>query len=82
MLRLDAPGIPLESYRIIDDETGTVTEYLVAIYSLFQKMATLRHDFAKNLATGGLPEFEYGHCRESEQNRDRNDKDYTISDIL
>lgn len=40
----EVPEIPLESYRIIDDETGTVTEYLMAVYSLTQQMASLRHE--------------------------------------
>lgn len=40
--------IPLESYRIIEDETGIVTDYLMAVYSLVQQWAELR-DYVQNL---------------------------------
>lgn len=39
----DLQDVPLESYRIIEDETGTVTDYLMAVYSLAQQMMELRH---------------------------------------
>ncbi|CAG8938089.1 unnamed protein product [Penicillium salamii] len=35
--------VPLESYRIIEDDSGTVTEYLMAVYSLVRQMMELRH---------------------------------------
>ncbi|CAG7942200.1 unnamed protein product [Penicillium salamii] len=35
--------VPLESYRIIEDDSGTVTDYLMAVYSLVQQMMELRH---------------------------------------
>lgn len=34
--------VPLESYRIIEDETGIVTDYLMAVYSLIQQWTELR----------------------------------------
>lgn len=34
--------IPLESYRIIEDEDGLVTDYLIAVYSLAQQWIALR----------------------------------------
>ncbi|KAI0966820.1 hypothetical protein F4678DRAFT_267352 [Xylaria arbuscula] len=34
--------IPVESYRIIQDEEGIVTDYLMAVYSLVQEWAGLR----------------------------------------
>ncbi|KZF19909.1 hypothetical protein L228DRAFT_256894 [Xylona heveae TC161] len=34
--------IPLESYRIIEDEHGLVTDYLMAVYSLVQQWMELR----------------------------------------
>lgn len=39
----DLQDVPLESYRIIEDETGIVTDYLMAVYSLAQQMMELRH---------------------------------------
>ncbi|KAJ5888152.1 hypothetical protein N7495_008193 [Penicillium taxi] len=39
----DLRDVPLESYRIIEDETGTVTDYLMAIYSLTHQLIELRH---------------------------------------
>lgn len=38
----DLEGVPLESYRIIDDESGTDTEYLMAVYALVQEWSELR----------------------------------------
>ncbi|OXV06093.1 hypothetical protein Egran_06139 [Elaphomyces granulatus] len=35
--------VPLESYRIIEDETGLVTDYLMAVYSLVTQWVELRH---------------------------------------
>ncbi|RFU23991.1 hypothetical protein B7463_g12346, partial [Scytalidium lignicola] len=34
--------VPLESYQIIEDETGLVTDYLMAVYSLVQQWTELR----------------------------------------
>jgi hypothetical protein len=34
--------VPLESYRIIEDEIGTVTDYLMAVYSLVKQWIELR----------------------------------------
>jgi hypothetical protein len=39
--RLDE--VPLESYRIIEDETELVTDYLMAVYSLVTQWVDLRH---------------------------------------
>lgn len=38
----DLEDVPLESYRIIEDESGTVTEYLMAVYALVQEWCDLR----------------------------------------
>jgi hypothetical protein len=35
--------VPLESYRIIEDESGLVTDYLIAVYSLVTQWVELRH---------------------------------------
>jgi hypothetical protein len=35
--------VPLESYRIIEDESGLVTDYLMAVYSLVREWIELRH---------------------------------------
>lgn len=35
--------IPLESYRIIEDADGIVTDYLLAVYALFEEICDLRH---------------------------------------
>ena len=35
--------VPFESYRIIEDETGIVTDYLMAVYSLVTQWVELRH---------------------------------------
>ncbi|GAP86992.1 hypothetical protein SAMD00023353_2401490 [Rosellinia necatrix] len=47
--------VPVESYRIIQDEEGIVTDYLMAVYALVQEWASLRvylqgvwHDVAYN----------------------------------
>ncbi|TVY37932.1 hypothetical protein LOCC1_G006747 [Lachnellula occidentalis] len=40
--------IPLESYRIIQDETGITTDYLMAVYSLIKQWAELR-DYVQKL---------------------------------
>ncbi|KAL7817299.1 hypothetical protein V8C26DRAFT_398638 [Trichoderma gracile] len=34
--------VPLESYRIIEDADGIVTDYLLAVYALFQEICDLR----------------------------------------
>ncbi|EGR47421.1 uncharacterized protein TRIREDRAFT_108793 [Trichoderma reesei QM6a] len=34
--------VPLESYRIIEDTDGTVTDYLLAVYALFEEICDLR----------------------------------------
>lgn len=34
--------IPVDSYRIMQDEEGDITDYLIAVYALFQEMASLR----------------------------------------
>ncbi|CAG8336249.1 unnamed protein product [Penicillium nalgiovense] len=39
----DLQDAPLESYRIVEDESGMVTEYLMAVYSLVSQMVDLRH---------------------------------------
>ncbi|KNG89764.1 hypothetical protein ANOM_002006 [Aspergillus nomiae NRRL 13137] len=35
--------VPLESYRIIEDETGIITDYLMATYSFVRQWVELRH---------------------------------------
>lgn len=35
--------VPLESYRIIEDESGLITEYLMAVYSVMKQWVQLRH---------------------------------------
>lgn len=42
----DLEDVPLESYRIIEDESGTVTEYLMAVYALVQEWCDLRQYLA------------------------------------
>ncbi|KAJ6181152.1 hypothetical protein N7519_011613 [Penicillium mononematosum] len=39
----DLQDVPLESYRIIEDESGMVTDYLMAVYSLASQLVDLRH---------------------------------------
>jgi hypothetical protein len=39
----DLQEVPLESYRIIEDEAGMVTDYLMAVYSLARQLIELRH---------------------------------------
>ncbi|WEW56191.1 hypothetical protein PRK78_001628 [Emydomyces testavorans] len=39
--RLDE--VPLEAYRIIEDESGLVTDYLMAVYSLITQLIELRY---------------------------------------
>lgn len=34
--------IPVESYRITQDEEGKITDYLIAVYALFQEICSLR----------------------------------------
>ena len=49
--------IPLESYRIIEDESGLVTDYLIAIYSLVKEWIELRHyvqGLWREVSYGGL----------------------------
>lgn len=38
----DLDDVPLESYRIIQDKGGIVTDYLMAVYALIQEWADLR----------------------------------------
>jgi hypothetical protein len=40
--------VPLESYRIIEDESGLVTDYLMAVYSLVRQWIELR-DYVQGL---------------------------------
>jgi hypothetical protein len=47
--------IPLESYRIIEDESGVVTDYLMAVYSLVKEWIELR-----NYVQGLWREVSYG----------------------
>lgn len=49
--------VPLESYRIIEDESGTVTDYLMAVYALVQEWSDLRQylsDLWIDVAYAGL----------------------------
>lgn len=49
--------VPLESYRIIEDESGLVTDYLMAVYSLVRQWIELRHyvqGLWREVAYGGL----------------------------
>lgn len=39
----DLQDVPLESYHIIEDETGMVTDLLVAAYSLNRQSIELHH---------------------------------------
>lgn len=39
----DLQEVPLESYRIIEDELGMMTDYLMAVYSLTRQLIELRH---------------------------------------
>jgi hypothetical protein len=39
----DLQDVALESYRIIEDESGMVTDYLMAVYSLVNQLVDLRH---------------------------------------
>ncbi|OAA60308.1 hypothetical protein SPI_05432 [Niveomyces insectorum RCEF 264] len=53
----DLEEVPMESYRIIEDEEGVMTEYLMAVYSLAQDWSRLRsciQDFWREVAYGGL----------------------------
>lgn len=38
----DLEDVPLESYRIIEDEEGIMTEYLLAVYSIMKEWSGLR----------------------------------------
>lgn len=42
--------VPLESYRIIQDEEGIITDYLMAVYSVFRRWGELR-SFVQDLWT-------------------------------
>ena len=49
--------VPLESYRIIDDTEGIITDYLMAVYSLLEEAMRLRSFVAKawqDVASCGL----------------------------
>jgi hypothetical protein len=39
----DLQEVPLESYRVIEDEAGIVTDYLMAVYSLTRQLIELRY---------------------------------------
>lgn len=57
--------VPLESYRIIDEDTGLVTDYLMAVYSLFSELIDLRHYVQKlwyDVSYGGLNSAVAGTC--------------------
>ncbi|KAL6876635.1 hypothetical protein J3F83DRAFT_726527 [Trichoderma novae-zelandiae] len=41
-VQLTLDEVPLESYRIIEDAEGNVTDYLLAVYALFQEICDLR----------------------------------------
>lgn len=36
--------VTLESYRIIDDEGGLITDYLIAVFTLVEQWIRRRHD--------------------------------------
>ncbi|KAL2755433.1 hypothetical protein ACRALDRAFT_1082332 [Sodiomyces alcalophilus JCM 7366] len=38
----DLEDVPLESYRIIEDEEGIMTDYLLAVYSIMKEWSSLR----------------------------------------
>lgn len=40
-------GLPLESYRIIQDQEGIMTDYLMAVYDLMRQCMDLRHYLEK-----------------------------------
>lgn len=40
----DPQEIPLESYRIIGDKTGMITDYLMAVQSITEQLIRLRHE--------------------------------------
>ncbi|KAK6523717.1 hypothetical protein TWF281_001689 [Arthrobotrys megalospora] len=40
-------GVPLESYRIIEDDTGIVTDYLMIVYAIVHQWIKLRHYLQK-----------------------------------
>jgi hypothetical protein len=49
--------VPLESYRIIEDESGIVTDYLLAVYSLIEQWVDLRQyvqGLWREVSYGGL----------------------------
>jgi hypothetical protein len=49
--------VPLESYRIIEDESGLVTDYLMAVYSIAGQWIDLRHylqSIWRQVSHGGL----------------------------
>lgn len=49
--------VPLESYRIIEDESGTITDYLMAVYSCVREWIELRQylqSIWREVAYGGL----------------------------
>jgi hypothetical protein len=53
----DLEEVPLESYRIIEDESGLVTDYLMAVYSLLRQWGQLRHYLQglwREVSYGGL----------------------------
>jgi hypothetical protein len=40
----NSDDVPLEKYRIIDDEGGLITDYLIAVFSLVEQWIRRRHD--------------------------------------
>ncbi|KAF1815110.1 hypothetical protein P152DRAFT_412254 [Eremomyces bilateralis CBS 781.70] len=49
--------VPLESYRIIEDESGLLTDYLMAVYSLVRQWIDLRNSIQslwRQVSYGGL----------------------------
>ncbi|RDL37370.1 uncharacterized protein BP5553_04803 [Venustampulla echinocandica] len=49
--------VPLESYRIIEDESGPITDYLIVVYSLVKQWTELRHyvqGLWREVSYGGL----------------------------
>jgi hypothetical protein len=43
LVKEEPKEVPFESYRIIEDEEGLITDYLMAVYSLTREWSELRH---------------------------------------
>lgn len=69
----DLQEIPLESYRIIEDETGMMTDYLMAVYSLACNLLSPSLP-TRCLASGSLSGLEQCCFRESMQYRNRDNQ--------